>query len=52
MKSCKCSKTEVHQVLAKVSRNAPAKIQGKKTECEESETGSRFDDKENLTDIE
>ena len=31
MKSFKCSKTEVHQVLAKVSRNAPAKIQGKKT---------------------
>ena len=29
MKSCKCSKTEQHWVLAKVLRNAPAKIQRK-----------------------
>ena len=29
MKSCKCSKTEMHRVLAKVLRNAPAKIQRK-----------------------
>ena len=31
MKSYKCSKTEVHRVFAKVLRNAPAKIQRKKT---------------------
>ena len=29
MKSCKCSKTKVHRVLAKVLRNAPAEIQRK-----------------------
>ena len=49
----KCSKTEVHRVFAKVLRNAPAKIQRKKNkEDEESETGSRCDFEENLTDIE
>ena len=53
MKSYKCSKTEVHRVFAKVLRNAPAKIQRKKNkEDEESETGSRCDFEENLTDIE
>ena len=31
MKSYECSKTEVHRVLAKGLRNAPAKIQRKKT---------------------
>ena len=39
MKSCKCSKTEVQRVLAKVLKNAPAKIKRKEnTEDEESET--------------
>ena len=53
MKSYKCSKTEVHRVFAKVLRNAPAKIQRKKTkEDEEGETGGRCDYEENLTDIE
>ena len=41
MKSCKCSKTEIQ-------RNP----QKKKKEDEEGETGSRCDNKENLTDIE
>ena len=31
MKSHKCSKTEVHRVLAKVLRNTPSKILQKKT---------------------
>ena len=53
MKSYECSKTEVHRVLAKGLRNAPAKIQRKKNkEDGESETGSRCDFEENLTDIE
>ena len=52
MKSCKCSKTEVQRVLAKVLKNAPAKIKRKEnTEDEESETWSRCDDEENLTDM-
>ena len=59
MKSYKCSKAEVHRVLANVLRNAPAKIQRKKTndrsreeeDGEESETESRHDDEENLTDL-
>ena len=53
MKSYKCSKREVHRVFAKVLRNAPAKIQRKKTkEDKEGETGGRCDYEENLTDIE
>ena len=53
MKSYKCSKTEVHWVFAKVLRNAPAKIQRKKSkEDEEEETGGCCDYEENLTDIE
>ena len=58
MKSYKCSKAEMHRVLAKVLRNAPVKIQRKKTndrgreeeDDEESETGSRRDDEKNLAD--
>ena len=34
MKSYKCSKTEVHRVLANFLRNAPAKIQRKKQRIE------------------
>ena len=60
MKSYKCSETEVHQLLAKVLRNPPAKIQRKKKQAndrereedEEDETGSRCDNEESLTDIE
>ena len=59
MKSYKCSKAEVQRVLANVLRNAPAKIQRKKTndrgreekDDEESKTGSRRDDEENLIDL-
>ena len=58
MKSYKCSKAEMHRVLANVLRNAPVKIQRKKTndrgreeeDDEESETGSRRDDEKNLAD--
>ena len=43
----------MHRVFAKVLRNAPAKMQRKKSkENEEGETGSRCQDEENLTDIE
>ena len=53
MKLYKCSKTEVHRVFTKVLRNAPAKIQRKKSkEDEEGDTGGRCDYEENLTDIE
>ena len=49
----KYSKTEMHRVLAKVLRNAAAKIQRKKNkEDEEGETASHCYDEENLTDIE
>lgn len=59
MKSYKCSKAEVHRVLANVLKNAPAKTKRKKTndrsreeeDGEESETESRHDDEENLTDL-
>ena len=59
MKSYKCSKAEVQRVLANVLRNAPAKIQRKKTndrgreekDGKESKTGSRRDDEENLIDL-
>ena len=58
MKSYKCSKTEVHRVLANVLRNEPAKIQRKRTndrgreeDGEEGETLSRCDYEKNLTDI-
>ena len=59
MKSYKCSKAEVHRVLANVLRNAPAKIQRKKTnnrgreeeDGEEREAGSRRDDEENLAEL-
>ena len=59
MRLYKCSETEVHRVLAKVLRNAPAKMQRKKKqtiateeEGKKSKTGNRCDDEENLTDIE
>ena len=53
MKSCKCSKAEVHRIFAKVLRNAPAKIQRKKNkEGEEGETGGRCDYEKSFTDIE
>ena len=59
MKSYKCSKTEVHQVLTKGLRNTPAKIKRKKgndrdreEEDEDGETGIRCDNEEILTDIE
>ena len=52
MKSYKCSKTEVHRVLAKVLRNTPSKILKKTKEDEGGETGSRCDYEENLADIE
>ena len=59
MKSYKCSKAEMHWVLANVLRNAPVKIQRKKTndrgreeeDDEESETGSRRDDEKSLADL-
>ena len=54
MKSYKYSKTEVHQVLVKVLRNAAGKKTNKQTskEDEEGETARRCHDEENLTDIE
>ena len=53
MTSHKYSKAEMHRVLAKVLRNAAAKIQRKKNkEDEEGETASHCYDEENLTDIE
>ena len=60
MKSYKCSKAKVHWALANVLRNAPAKIQRKKTNAtgreeeddEEGETGSCRDNRENLTSVE
>ena len=57
MKSYKYSKTEVHQVLVKVLRNAAGKKKkqtNKQTnkEDEEGEIASRCHDEENLTDIE
>ena len=52
MKSHKCGKTEVHRVLVKVLKDAPAKIQRKKKEDQEGKTGSRCNNEENLADIE
>ena len=55
MKSYKYSKTEVHQVLVKVLRNAAGKkTKNKQTnkQDEEGEIASRCHDEENLTDIE